>query len=158
MSTEVSIVQTDPADPARTEKIGALFELALLVEQHPEIPLPFELSHGLGVNFFSGDHDRDRAELLVAARAVPGEAKKRVWGGDGDTAYFTLDCTVGSIPLTFTAYRNAVCERVVTGTREVTETVPDPEALEAVPTIEVTKTVEDIEWVCAPLNRNRVAS
>lgn len=49
------------------------------------------------------------------------------------------------------ADREEVCERVVTGTREVTEQVPDPEALAAVPTVEVTKTVEDVEWRCVPL-------
>lgn len=47
--------------------------------------------------------------------------------------------------------RDAVCERVVTGTREVTEEVPDPDALASVPKVTVTKTVEDVEWVCKPL-------
>lgn len=49
------------------------------------------------------------------------------------------------------AGRDEVCERVVVGTREVTEEVPDPEALAAVPTVSVTKTVEDVEWKCLPL-------
>lgn len=40
--------------------------------------------------------------------------------------------------------REAVCRRVVTGTREVTKTVPAPGA----DTVEVTETVEDVEWVC----------
>ncbi|MFI6304332.1 hypothetical protein ACIBCH_20875 [Amycolatopsis thailandensis] len=47
--------------------------------------------------------------------------------------------------------REQVCERVVTGTETVTETVPDPEKLAEVPTVEVTKTVETVEWVCRPL-------
>jgi hypothetical protein len=39
----------------------------------------------------------------------------------------------------------------VTGTREVTEQVPDPEALAAVPTTTVTRTEDVTEWVCRPL-------
>jgi hypothetical protein len=47
--------------------------------------------------------------------------------------------------------RNEVCEKVVTGTREVTKEVPDPEALAAVPKVTVTETVEDVEWRCHPI-------
>lgn len=47
--------------------------------------------------------------------------------------------------------REQVCERVVVGTREVTEEVPDPEALAAVPTTTVTRTEEIVEWECRPL-------
>jgi hypothetical protein len=39
----------------------------------------------------------------------------------------------------------------VVGTREVTEEVPDPEALAAVPKVTVTRTVEDVRWECRPL-------
>lgn len=47
--------------------------------------------------------------------------------------------------------REEVCERIVVGTRDVTEEVPDPDALAAVPTVTVTKTVEDVEWRCTSL-------
>jgi hypothetical protein len=47
--------------------------------------------------------------------------------------------------------RAEVCERVVVGTEEVEEEVPDPEALAAVPRVKVTKTVEQVKWVCSPL-------
>lgn len=57
----------------------------------------------------------------------------------------------GPVHVTVTAGRDEVCERVITGTREVTEQVPDPEALKAVPLVEVTRTVEDVEWRCRPL-------
>jgi len=40
--------------------------------------------------------------------------------------------------------RNMVCRKVVTGTREVTKEIPDPDA----PVVTVTETVEDYEWVC----------
>lgn len=49
------------------------------------------------------------------------------------------------------ASRHEVCERVVIGEREVTESVPDPEAMRGVPLVEVTRKVEDVEWVCHPI-------
>ncbi|HET6291734.1 MAG TPA: hypothetical protein VFG33_00115, partial [Kribbella sp.] len=55
----------------------------------------------------------------------------------------------GVIEVHVGAYRDQVCERVVTGTREVTKTVPDPSVV--VPDVEVTETVEDVEWICGPL-------
>lgn len=49
------------------------------------------------------------------------------------------------------ATRDEVCTRVVTGTTEVTEEVPDPEALAAVPKVTVTRTEELVEWQCHPI-------
>ncbi len=57
----------------------------------------------------------------------------------------------GALAVVASVPREEVCERVVTGTREVTESVPDPEAMKEVPIVEVTKTVEDVEWRCRPL-------
>lgn len=57
----------------------------------------------------------------------------------------------GGLRIHVYAQREQVCQRVVTGTREVTETVPDPEALKAVPQVAVTKVVEDVDWICHPL-------
>ncbi len=53
--------------------------------------------------------------------------------------------------MNLSAFRDDVCERIVTGTHQVTETGKDPEALAAVPEIEVTKTVEDVEWRCGSI-------
>lgn len=49
-STSVAVASVASADPARTEKIAALFELALLLEQNPDLPIPFEMdgSHQIG--------------------------------------------------------------------------------------------------------------
>ena len=44
--------------------------------------------------------------------------------------------------------RANVCERVVTGTRTITETVRDPALVDAVPLVEVTREEEIVEWVC----------
>lgn len=147
-------VPNEEQDPERVKAIASLYELALLLEKHPELPVPFELdgSGHLSINFWDADA---KTKLLAAARAIPGLLKKRVWGGSS-TSYYTLDGQVGTIGLQLTAYRDAVCERVVTGTREVTKTIPDP--MVTVPTVEVTETVEDVEWVCGPLLREQVTS
>lgn len=47
--------------------------------------------------------------------------------------------------------RGIACRKVVTGTTTVTETIPDPEALAAVPQIEVTREVETFTWDCTPV-------
>ena len=39
----------------------------------------------------------------------------------------------------------------MTGVETVTEEVPDPDALAAVPTIIQTREVETVEWKCEPL-------
>lgn len=57
----------------------------------------------------------------------------------------------GGLDLHVYAPREQVCVRRVVGTREVTEEVPDPDAVAALPTVTVTKTVEDVEWDCSPL-------
>ncbi|PRY35299.1 hypothetical protein [Umezawaea tangerina] len=64
----------------------------------------------------------------------------------------TLKVTLEYGPLNFTILgdREAVCEKVVT-TETVTRTVPDPAVLATVPLVEVTETVENVEWVCKPL-------
>ena len=49
------------------------------------------------------------------------------------------------------AQRDEVCTRVVTGAREVTEEIPDPEALAAVPKVTVTRTEELVRWDCKPI-------
>lgn len=142
-------------DQDRMQTIASLYELALLLEKHPELPIPFELQGGsyghLSINFLDGDA---KSDMLAAARAIPGMLNKRVWGGK-TASYFTLDGRVGSISIQLTAFRESVCERVVTGTREVKKTVPDP--MVVVPVVEVTETVEDVEWVCGPLLREQVA-
>lgn len=57
----------------------------------------------------------------------------------------------GAVKVKLLTYRTEVCERVVTGTETVTKKVKDPEALAAVPEIEVTEEVERVEWRCGSL-------
>jgi hypothetical protein len=135
-------------DPTRTEKVAALFELALLLEQNPDLPVPFELTSGSHLNIMLMSSKDPKGDLARCIRILPGPIQKRVWGSESNS-YFDAIAKVGSIEIHVGAYRDQVCERVVTGTREVTETVPDPTV--RVPLVEVTKTVEDVEWVCGSL-------
>lgn len=70
---------------------------------------------------------------------------------DHDDDYARVNLRFGPVALCLLASREAVCERVVVGTREVTEQVPDPDALAAVRTVTVTRTEDIVEWHCGPL-------
>lgn len=86
------------------------------------------------------------ADFIRAAKAHGGKITK-----SGAEKWFHVNLSFGRVGLDVFAAREEVCERVVVDTREVTEEVPDPEALAAVPTTTVTRTEEIVEWVCRPI-------
>ncbi len=140
----------------RTGYISGLRLLADLLESDPDFPLPYTGTETAALHWIVGHGaDEDAAWqkdfLRRFVRAVDGPAQK----GYRDDA-FDLDGRLDGLHLGVIAQRDAVCERVVIGTREVTREVPDPDALAAVPTTTVTETVEDVEWVCAPLLSEQV--
>lgn len=128
----------------RAGYITGLRALADLLEAHDELPLPYNDIHW---HFLSGRDDK--ADLARFARLIGGALTKNTYGDDSSPggAYFELRGRVHGLTVSASAYRNQVCTRVVTGTREVTKTVPAPDA----PMVEVTETVEDVEWVCGPV-------
>lgn len=75
-----------------------------------------------------------------------GSGRKRELLGD-----MHVERTFGLAQVSAYTARENVCERRVVATREVVKNVPDPEAVAAVPLVEVTETVEDVEWVCGPI-------
>lgn len=141
-----------PGDP-RAAYAKGLRALAGILEASPGIPLPY---HGtdaeIAINAFLHSQD-PRAEMAATVRAFSGVtwAKETRDGQGPDDSYFDMTGSLHGIRLRLTAFRDAVCERVVTGTREVTEKVKDPEALAAVPEVEITKTVDEVEWRCSPV-------
>jgi hypothetical protein len=136
-------------DSERAAYIKGLRALADVLEQTDDLPLPFD-GHLDPITFhFLGTAD-PRAELAAATRAIPCDWTKRVFDSR-NTAYFDLRGQLHGLKVNLSAFRDDVCERIVTGTHQVTETVKDPEALAAVPEIEVTKTVEDVEWRCGSI-------
>jgi len=113
-----------------------LYDLAWNMRDHVNLPIP---------------SDADAVELLAHVARLGLAAGCKVRKEFDDWAAVTLTLPAGVVELYFYAARSRVCERVVTATREVTKEVPDPEALKAVPTVTVTETIEDVEWVCRPL-------
>lgn len=123
--------------------------LADMIEQNPEIARNFEHHFdfsGLFVHAVTDDIPAEMAAFGRIARRYGAKTEKSV-----SAEMFNLVCDFGALKLKFLANRNEVCELVVTGTREVSEEVPDPEALAAVPTTTVTRTEDVTEWVCKPL-------
>lgn len=125
-------------DKARSEYIAGLRDLADHLETNPHLRLPL-------VETFAVFCGRDDAVAWV--RALPGEKRKTV-NTDESHMIFGRDRGVfGPFGFNVWVEREKVCRRVVTGIREVTRTVPAPDA----PMVQVTETVEDVEWVCEPL-------
>jgi hypothetical protein len=132
------------ADP-RAGYVQGLRALADILEQHPEVPLPFT-GTGTDLTFHFLHGDNPRAELVTAVRAFPGVKDKKVWDN-----YYDVSLTLHGLKVSMTAFRDVVCTRVVTGTETVTREVPDADALASVPTTTITETVETVEWICEPL-------
>jgi hypothetical protein len=148
----VSVTSITPSNH-RADYVKGLRALADILEASPEVPLPYTGSVSeIAINAFL--HSKDpRAAIVATVRAFTGVAwdKETRDGKGSDDSYFDMLGSLHGLRLRLTSYRDAVCERVVTGTREVTETVKDPAKLAEVPEIEVTKTVEEVEWRCAPI-------
>jgi hypothetical protein len=134
-------------DPERAAYTAGLRALADVLDKHDQIPLPHHGNGGAILIMFLDPADA-RERMAAAAHAIPCDWRKNV---SGDGTYFDLHGELDGLRLELTTYRDVVCKRVVTGTHEVTEMVKDPEKLAEVPEIEVTRTVEDVEWDCGSL-------
>lgn len=124
--------------------------LAAIVETNPVIAE--EMTYTLGsMNVPVNTADNPFAimrEFVQAGLAVGADIRK-----DYDETWGCVHVRLGNgtVNLQVYAEREKVCTRRVLGVREVTEEVPDPEVLKAVPTVTVTRTVEDVEWDCHPI-------
>lgn len=145
-----SAVNDDP----RQAYIDGLHQIADFLAEHPEVPLPSLGSYvsgdylptlGILAQHPTADDRRDQRTILADIARAMGNAQKSTFH------QFAVWRRFGGIVLAAYADRAEVCDRVVTGTREVTTEVPDPEALAAVPKVTVTEVVEDVEWVCGSL-------
>lgn len=144
------------SERTRAEQIAGIYGLALWLEQNPDVPIPWDLTGNPSCHVnIHASHGEDQRDVVAAvARALPGKVDKSVWG-PGDYYFGLTGKAPGGVGINVIATRAEVCERVVTGTREVKKTIPDP--MVTVPTIEVTETVEDVEWVCGPLLREQAS-
>lgn len=153
-TTGPASVTAEQLDP-RAEYIAGLRALADLLEEHGDWPLPTDGSSS-PFDWWVWDHNAGDSRSVFAAivRALPGTKTKTVGEGYAAT-WFTVTAQLRGLTIDVNANRATVCTRVVKGVREVTEEVPDPDALAAVPTITVTREVEDVEWECAPILAGR---
>lgn len=131
----------------RTAFVQGLRELADALEASPEIPLPYRYfsARVTSPNHLDDDGKSKHAKRRAAeiARAIPAKVDKQSLG-----SLFALVTSFGPIKLEVFFDRDQVCERVVTGTRTVTEEEPDPEEVDKLPKRTVTREVEDVEWRC----------
>jgi hypothetical protein len=126
----------------RTDYIEGLRQLADLLDANPDVPLPYTGAGTFAPLQWVEVDDDARAVFAKVASIIPGTKTKRT-----DEYNFALAGQLAGLHVAVLAPRYAVCARVVIGTREVTEEVPDPEA----PKVTVTRTEEIVEWKCAPL-------
>src|SRR6266404_5810505 len=146
---------TTTQDTARAETLTALraravalTALADRLDAHPEATAPYHVPDR-EINIYCTGAADQRAVMAATARAIGCTWAKKPWEANG-TAYFDLVGDFHGITITITAYRDQVCECVVTGTenREVDEVITP-----AVPAVtrKVTKPVEVITWRCSPI-------
>lgn len=127
----------------RTAYIKGLRALADALEANPDLILPWEGSK-TDLSVFT-----ETVDQLTHYRRLLGKVDKTV--RDAGVYGFQITGALEGLSLRVYGDREQVCTRRVIGTREVTKTVPDPDALAAVPTVEVIETVEEVEWDCHPL-------
>lgn len=123
---------------------AGLRELANMIEKNPALLDISAIRYVFDRALVSVDTREDVSALARAGARSGAKVTKHV-----GSKYAGVDIAFGSASLHVYADRDEVCERIVIGTREVTEEVPDPEALAAVPKVAVTKIVEDVEWRCS---------
>lgn len=149
MTTTIAV--PTETDQERAAYIEGLRQVADWLEAHPEVELPW-LGFEPKLSIYLVGYAQ-REPLAAIARAM-GSFEKIANGDD----YFQIVRRFAGIAVVAQASRDEVCEKVVVGTTEVTEEVPDPVALAAVPKVTVTKTVEQVEWRCGSLLAPAVAA
>lgn len=141
--TPVSALREDQ----RAAYAKGLRQLADVLEASPEaVPLPYEGNSSRITFHFLGGAD-PRGDMAAAARAIPCDWRKRTTEHDSGAAYFRLQGELHGLKLELVAFREAVCERVVTGTREIEV----EEEVRPAETRKVVKQVETVKWVCHPV-------
>lgn len=140
----MTTTDTDVED--RRGYIAGLRAIADTLEANPNLPLPHPGTEYSELSIFTFN----REDLLAWARALPGTWRKE-FDDESEAFGFELHGKVEGLHVVVYGDRGQVCTRRVVAVREVEKETPDPDALASVPTVTVTETVEDVEWVCAPL-------
>jgi predicted nucleotidyltransferase len=98
-----------------------------------------EADYGDDVDFIVYGPDAKQVMAILRKAFSPGR-----WDKDTDSYYFALKREVNGLNIEIKAHRDAVCQRVVVGTKTVVR-----KAVEARP--ETVEEVEEVEWVCGTL-------
>jgi len=120
----------------RAEYIAALRKVADILEDNPQLRLPYQDSFTF---HFLSDGSGAVPNMVEAAKCFGIDFEKRPWDN-----YFDLDGFVGPIKIQLSSMRDDVCKRVVTGRREIVE----PEVIYTATGNMVTRIEEDVDWVC----------
>jgi hypothetical protein len=142
---------TNTTSPTAAERqIAALTAVIAVLRDHPDVAEYIDIPlRNLGTHVFAAPDVDPRALFAEFIRGMKAKGAKIT--KDFSETYANVYADFGAVRIGVQAYRNEVCDLVVTGTREVTEEILDPVALAAVPTTTVTRTEDVKEWVCTPL-------
>lgn len=154
--TDTDLTGTDSDRDLAQNLAAGLRDLAEFIENNPDLAGGFQstlMSSGINAHLRAEDKAAMQGRYAKAAARQGAKVDK-----DIDDQWHNLTVTfVGGVKVAVLAYRNEVCERVVTGVETVTKRVPDPDALAAVPQVEITEDVEQVEWRCRPLLASEVS-
>lgn len=140
---------TLPESTDTTETVTALHALIGFIEANPELGRYFRHASFERVLIYAGrENPREVMAEFIRAGLASGAKIEKDFNGDD---WANVHVRFGPIDIEVYGKRAEVCERVVVGTEEVEEEVPDPEVLATVPKVKVTKTVEKVEWRCSPI-------
>ena len=118
------------------EQANALREIARWLENHPEVPLLPE-----HIYVYVGTNSREALQAIIKA----GRPTRK--GGGKQTELLSLVVSFGALKLEYVAWKHAVCEKRVVGTRIIPERMIEATEAKLIP-----ETTEEItEWVCGPL-------
>ena len=98
----------------RTGYIKGLRALADILDNNPALPLPWDGGHASRLSIFV----ETREQAAGYARLIPGKVIKKVT--DSSAYGFELRGSIAGLRVLVYAPRPEVCERVVTGSHEVT--------------------------------------
>jgi hypothetical protein len=126
----------------RMDLIVGLRELADFLEDNPEAPA-YLFDGSVSLSYWCDSVD----EMVDASCAIRGRLDKVM---TPHSFMLRREFGDGLVRFQLSADRSTVCERKVVGTERVKETVPDAEAMAAVPMVEVEREREIVEWECPP--------
>jgi hypothetical protein len=128
--------------PTNTSVAEGLRLLAQMIEDNPDLP---EITYPRMDVWHAWSAEQVRQLGRAALHAGASVSKDYL-----DAGIMVMELRFAGLRAQVLAPRDTVSERIVVGEREVIEVVPDPEALAQVPTVELLRTEEIVEWRCAP--------